>query len=171
MPKSVAVGTRIALLQEVAGDVMRQRCEPYTLALSHRSAHEPVRRGVPAQRPRRGRLALLPLRKVLLSAVSAEETPSLLDRFIGTTPPSTPHSRGCSSFGFGLHEPGRHALPITAEASQIPCKELLHVHKASDCSRFSHASQYAKGDVAFSTLYAIVTSELGPFRSSILGPL
>src|SRR6266478_5366151 len=44
--------------------------------------------------------------------------------------------------------------------SQVPRKELLHVHRVSDCARFSHASQYAMGDVAFSSLYAIGTSEL-----------
>ena len=42
---------------------MQQRGEPHTLALSRRSAHgdEPVRRGVPAQCPGRGRLAAVPL--------------------------------------------------------------------------------------------------------------
>src|ERR1700693_3508529 len=52
-----------APLQEIGGDVMQQRSEPYTLALSRRSAHgdESVRRGVPAQCPGRGRLAAVPL--------------------------------------------------------------------------------------------------------------
>src|SRR5215475_4559143 len=42
---------------------MQQRREPYTLALSRRSAHgdESVRRGVPAQCPGRGRLAAVSL--------------------------------------------------------------------------------------------------------------
>jgi hypothetical protein len=30
-------------------------------------------------------------------------------------------------------------------------KNFLHVHKVSDCVRFSHTSQYAMGDVAFSS--------------------
>jgi len=53
----------IALLQEIDGDVMQQRGEPHTLALSRRSAHgdKPVRRGVPAQCPGRGRLAAVSL--------------------------------------------------------------------------------------------------------------
>src|SRR5712692_10955925 len=53
----------LAPLQEVDGDVMQQRSEPYTLALSRRSAHgdESVRRGVPAQCPGRGRLAAVSL--------------------------------------------------------------------------------------------------------------
>src|SRR5205807_5409605 len=44
-------------------DVMQQRSEPYTLALSRRSAHgdESVRRVVPAQCPGRGRLVAVPL--------------------------------------------------------------------------------------------------------------
>src|SRR5215468_8905269 len=66
-------------------------------------------------------------------------------------PRPTPHPRACSSFGFCLHEPVRRALPVTDEASQVPRKELLHVRKVSDCARFSHPSQYAMGDVAFSS--------------------
>src|SRR6202521_5755863 len=51
-------------------------------------------------------------------------------------PHPTSHPRTCSSFGFCLHEPVRHALPDTNEASQVPRKELLHVHRAFDCARF-----------------------------------
>ena len=44
--------------------------------------------------------------------------------------------------------PGRHALPVTDEASQIPCKELLHVHKV-----------YARGSpIQASTLWGILPS-------------
>ena len=43
------------------------------------------------------------------------------------------------------------ALSDTDEASQVPCKELLRVHKVSDCARFFHASHYAMDDVAFSS--------------------
>src|SRR6202049_3128966 len=41
---------KVALLQEIDGDVMQQRGEPHTLALSRRLAHgdESVRRGIPA---------------------------------------------------------------------------------------------------------------------------
>jgi hypothetical protein len=41
--------------------------------------------------------------------------------------------------------------PGASETSQVPRKELLHVRKVSDCARFSHPSQYAMGDVAFSS--------------------
>src|SRR5215467_3493540 len=41
--------------------------------------------------------------------------------------------------------------PGTGETSQVPLKELPHVHRVSDCARFSHASQYAMEDVAFSS--------------------
>src|SRR6202023_1936212 len=46
---------KVALLQEIDGDVMQQRGEPHTLALSRRLAHgdESVRRGIP--RPSRRR--------------------------------------------------------------------------------------------------------------------
>jgi hypothetical protein len=64
--RGVPFKREITLLQEIGGDVMQQCCEPYTLALSRRSAHgdEPVRRGVPAQCPGRGRLAAVPLGSV-----------------------------------------------------------------------------------------------------------
>jgi hypothetical protein len=51
-------------------------------------------------------------------------------------PRPTPHPRTCSSFGFCLHEPVRHAPPDTDEVSQVPHKELHHVRKAFDCARF-----------------------------------
>ena len=60
---SVPLEREVALLQEIDGDVMQQCGEPHTLALSRRSAHgdKPVRRGLPAQCPDRGRLAAVPL--------------------------------------------------------------------------------------------------------------
>src|SRR5260370_18479853 len=61
--RGVPFKPKVASLQEIDGDVMQQRSEPYTLALSRRSAHadESVRRGIPAQCPGRGRLAAVPL--------------------------------------------------------------------------------------------------------------
>jgi len=44
-----------------------------------------------------------------------------------------------------LPEPARHTSPGMDETSQVPRKELLHVHKVSDCARFSHTSQYVMG--------------------------
>jgi hypothetical protein len=41
--------------------------------------------------------------------------------------------------------------PGADEISQVPRKELLNVHKVSDCARFYHPSQYAMGDIAFSS--------------------
>ena len=126
---------------------------PTTLARSRRSAHgdEPF----DAVSRRSARAAAVsppfPLGEVLPSPVSAEETPSLFTASSVLFPRPNPHPRACSSLGFCLHEPDRHALPVTDEASQVPCKELLHVRKVSDCARFSHPSQYAMGDVAFSS--------------------
>src|SRR5215813_13807825 len=59
----VPLKREVAPLQEVDSDVMQQCGEPHTLTLSRRSAHsdKPVRRGVPAQCPGRGRLATIPL--------------------------------------------------------------------------------------------------------------
>src|ERR1700681_4512159 len=61
--RGVPFKRKVAPIQEIDGDVMQQRSEPYTLALSRRSAHgdESVRRVVPAQCPGRGRLAAVPL--------------------------------------------------------------------------------------------------------------
>src|ERR1019366_7480168 len=61
--RGVPFKRKVAPLQEIDGDVMQQRSEPYTLALSRRSAHgdESVRRVVPAQCPGRGRLVAVPL--------------------------------------------------------------------------------------------------------------
>jgi hypothetical protein len=42
-----------------------------------------------------------------------------------------------------IHEPVWHALPDADEASQVPCKEPLRVHKVFDCARFFHAGQFA----------------------------
>src|SRR5712691_7121445 len=51
-------------------------------------------------------------------------------------PHPTSHPRTCSAYGFCLPEPAR-TSPGTGETSQVPHKELLHVRKVSDCSRFS----------------------------------
>src|SRR5271155_325808 len=78
---------------------------------------------------------------------------------------SQPPSPGC------LHEPVRHALPDTDEASQVPCKELLHVHKVFDCARFFPCKPIRHGTMLPSLPQnEIGTSEFDPFRSSILGP-
>src|SRR5262249_31591780 len=86
-------------------------------------------------------------------------------------PRPTSHPRTCSSFGCCLHEPVRRASPDTDEISQFPCKELLHVHKVSDCARFFPCKPLRHGRM-LPSLQAneIGTSELDPFRSSILGP-
>src|ERR1700722_13792456 len=44
-----------------------------------------------------------------------------------------------------LHEPARHTAPDTDETSQVPRKELLHVHKVSDCARFFPCKPFATG--------------------------
>src|SRR5712664_3143911 len=50
-------------------------------------------------------------------------------------PHPTSHPRTCSACGFAFpSRPG--TSPGTGETSQVPRKELLHVHKVSDCARF-----------------------------------
>jgi hypothetical protein len=104
---------------------------------------ESVRRGAPAQCPDRGRLAAVPLGGVLPSKASAEGKHSLFGRFSGTMPRPNSHPRACSLFGCCLHEPARLASPGTDETSHVPCKELLHVHKVSDCARFFPCKPFA----------------------------
>src|SRR5262249_8937768 len=59
----VPLKSEITPRQEGNGDVMQQCGEPYTLALSRRSAHgvKAARRSIPAQCPGRGRLVAVPL--------------------------------------------------------------------------------------------------------------
>src|SRR5215468_2499291 len=81
-----------------------------------------------------------------------------------------PDPRACSSFGFCLHEPDRRALPVADEPPRFRAKNF------STCAR----SPTARGSpIQANTRWemlpslqrnAIGTSELDPFRSSILGP-
>ena len=70
--------------------MMQQRSEPYTLALSRRSAHgdESVRRGIPGSVRAAAVSPPFPLGEVLPSTASAEGKPSLFGRFSGTMTPS-----------------------------------------------------------------------------------
>src|SRR5258707_10735065 len=61
--------------------------------------------------------------------------------------------------------------PGTDETSQVPRKELLHVRKVYDYARFFPCKPVRHGTMLPSLQqYEIGTSELDPFRSSILGP-
>jgi hypothetical protein len=85
-------------------------------------------------------------------------------------PHSTSHPRTCSACGFAFpSRPG--TSPGTGETSQVPREELLHVHKVSDCARFFPCKPVRHGTMLPSLRRnEIGTSELDPFRSSILGP-
>ena len=78
----------VTLLKEIDGDMMQQRSEPYTLALSRRSAMSPF----DAVSRRSVRAAAVsppfPLGEVLPSTASAEGKPSLFGHFSGTMTPS-----------------------------------------------------------------------------------
>src|SRR5437868_3618804 len=70
-----------------------------------------------------------------------------------------------------LPEPARHTRPGMDETSQVPRKELLHVHKVSDCARFFPCKPVRHGTMLPSLQRKeIGPSELDPFRSSIFGP-
>jgi hypothetical protein len=85
-------------------------------------------------------------------------------------PHPTSHPRTCSACGCCLPEPARHKSGRD-ETSQVPCKELLHVHKVSDCARFFPCKRMRHGTMLPSLQRnEIGTSDLDPFRSSILGP-
>jgi len=86
----------------------------------------------------------VPLGEALPSTTSAGSCLPLCDRFLGTTTSSD----FSSAYMLGVRLlPSRPGMsPGMGETSQVPRKELLHVHKVSDCARFSHASQYAKAE-------------------------
>src|SRR3984957_657904 len=63
-----------------------------------------------------------------------------------------------------LPEPARHTSPGMDETSQVPRKELLHVHKVSDCARFFPCKPVRHGMMLPSLQRnEIGTSELDPF--------
>ena len=139
-------------LQEIDGDVMQQRSEPYTLALSRRSAHGGVRSTrYPGAVSGRGRLAAVPLGGVLPSTASAEGKPSLFGRFSGTITPSEFSSACMFIVRLLVHEPARLARPGTDETSQVPCKELSTCTRSPTARGSSHASHSPWDDVAFSS--------------------
>jgi hypothetical protein len=64
-----------------------------------------------------------------------------------------------------LAEPARHTSPGMDETSQVPRKELLHVHKVSDCAGFFPCKPVRHGTMLPSLQRKeIGTSELDPFR-------
>src|SRR5215467_14117860 len=143
----------VTLLQEIGGDVMQQCCEPYTLAQSRRSAHgdEPVRRGAPAQCPGRGRLAAVPLGR----------GPSLHGLRRGNALVVRPLHRYNSLVRLLIRVHAHRSAFAFMSRAGVPCrsrkrppryraKNFSTCTRSSDCARFSHPSQYAMGDIAFS---------------------
>src|SRR6266849_4156297 len=61
-------------------------------------------------------------------------------------PHPTSHPRTCSACGYCLPEPAR-TSPGAGETSQVPHKELLHVHKVSDCARFFPCKPLREGQM------------------------
>src|ERR1700674_4966521 len=171
--RSVTREREIAPLQEIGGDVMQQCREPYRLALSRRLAHgcQPVRRGIPAQCPGRGRLTAVPLGR----------GPFLHGLRRGNALVVRPLHRYYSLVRLLiLVHAHRSAFAFTSR-SGMPCRTRMRpprfrTKNFSTCAKpstargSSHASHYAMGDVAFSSENWIGTSELDPFRSSILCP-
>src|SRR6266851_2799340 len=109
-------------------------------------SHYSDRRGISAQCPNRGRLTAVPLGR----------GPSLHD-FRRALPPLVQSLRkyyGLIRLLIHVHarraacrlpEPARHTSPGMDETSQVPRKELLHVHKVSDCARFFPCKPFAMG--------------------------
>ena len=171
--RGVPFKREVTLLQEIGGDVMQQRCEPYTLALSRRSAHgdEPVRRGVPAQCPGRGRLAAVPLGR----------GPSLPGLRRGNALVVRPLHRYYSLVRLLIRVHAHRSAFAFMSRTGMPCRSRVRpprfrAKNFSTCTR----SLTARGSpIQASTLWAMLpsllhnaigTSELDPFRSSILGP-
>ena len=94
---------------------------------------------------------LFPSGEALPSTTSAGSCLPLFDRFLGTTTSSDFSPAYMLGVWLLPSRAGPAQVPGTGETSQVPRKELPHVHKVSDCARFFHASQYAMEDVAFSS--------------------
>jgi hypothetical protein len=110
---------------------------------------------------------VFPLGEALPSTTSAGSCLPFFSRFASTMASST-YMLGAAC---RLPEPARHTSPGMDETSQVPRKELLHVHKVSDCARFFPCKPIRHGTMLPSLQRnEIGTSELDPFRSSILGP-
>src|SRR5215471_16113257 len=135
---------------------MQQCCEPYTLALSRRLAHgdEPVRRGVPAQCPDRGRPAAVPLGR----------GPSLPGLRGGNALVVRPLHRYYSLVRLLIRVRAHRSAFAFMSRTGVPCRSRmrpprLRAKNFSTCARSPTArgspvqarpSQYAMGDVAFS---------------------
>src|SRR5215471_14976224 len=164
---------KVALLQEIDGDVMQQRSEPYTLALSRRSAHgdESVRRGVPAQCPGRGRLTAVPLGRGP-SLHSLRRGNALIVRLL-----------------LGYYDPVRILIRVHVHRSAVaftnrsdlPVRTRMRLPRFraknfSTCTRSPTARGSSHAAIRHGTMLPslqqneIGTSELDQFRSSILGP-
>ena len=114
---------------------------------------------------------LFPSGEALPSTTSAGSCLPLFGRFLGTTTSSD----FSSAFMLGVRLLPSRAGPAQVrtrmETSQFPNRELLHVHKVSDCARFFPCKPVRHGRMLPSLHQnEIGTSELDPFRSSILGP-
>src|SRR5580700_4908320 len=152
---------------------MQQCREPYSLAPSRRLAHgcQPIRRGIPAQCPGRGCLTAVPLGR----------GPSLHGLRRGNALIVRPLHRYNSLVRLLIRVHAHRSAFAFMSRSGMPCRTRMRpprfrAKNFSTCTRPStargstHASHYAMGDVAFSSENWIGTSELDPFRSSILGP-
>jgi hypothetical protein len=144
----------VAPLEEIGGDVMQQCREPHSLALSRRLAHgcQPVRRGIPAQCPGRGRLTAVPLGR----------GPSLHGLRRGCALIVRPLHRYNSLVRLLIRVHAHRSAFACMSRSGMPCRTRMRpprfrAKNFSTCTRSqtargsSHASQYAMEDVAFSS--------------------
>src|SRR5712691_8898044 len=113
---------------------------------------------------------LFPSGEALPSTTSAGSCLPLFDRFLGTTTSSD----FSSAYMLGVRLLPSRAGPAQVRARVRPprfrTKNFTTCARPSTARGSPHASHYAMGDVAFSQRNEIGTSELDPFRSSILGP-
>ena len=115
---------------------------------------------------------LFPSGEALPSTTSAGSYLPLFGRFLGSMA-SSDFSSTCMLGVRLLAFPSRPGIEVPGmdETSQVPRKERLHVHKVFDCARFFPCKPIRHGTMLPSLQRnEIGTSELDPFRSSILGP-
>src|SRR5258707_8553914 len=85
-------------------------------------------------------------------------------------PHPTSHPRTYSAYGFLPSRAGPAQVRARVRSPRSRTKNFSTCARSPTARGSSHASHYAMGDVAFSQRNEIGTSELDPFRSSILGP-
>jgi hypothetical protein len=126
------------------------------------------RRGRSAQCPNHGRLSAVPLG--LPSTTSAGSCLPLFGASSVLRPHPTSHPRTCSACGYCLPEPARHKCRARVRPPRFRAKNFPTCTRSPTARGSSMQASTPWKMLPSLQQYEIGTSELDPFRSSILGP-